>query len=280
MPERLSRNKERAIGLGLVAAAALGGFALGESGHSHSTAVAKPEATEGANATPSSHGEIKPGQTKVIIAPKATPKPKSSPDAPALVSKAEMQVPLTPSGGDYNTAAQAAYDVTNGNSDVTSAEKLLAKIENPTAKILGGHAVQMGIAELAAYNVSNGNSDVTNAEKLYDMITLPDVQSKAKVAIEKGIAELAAYQVINGNTGVAAAKALEAKLTDPELIGQVDKAISQEQSGNAVGASSTWDDLYTHSGASWDDLFTKSSSEWDTLFLHSDEYLDYYNKSS
>lgn len=261
MSNKLPRSIERAISIGLISAAALGGYALGERGNGHDSAANKP---------------------KVVATTPASPKPKLTPSHSAtstVLKKADMQVPLTPTGGDYNIAEKAAYDVTNGNSDVAGAEAFLAKITNPTVKTQAEHAVQVGIAELASYDVTNGNSDIKGAETLLDKITLPDVKAKADEAIDQGIAELAAYDVSIGNTDVVAAKALEAKISDPKLVSQVEKTISQEQSGNTDGADNTWNALYEQSGNGWDDLYNQSGTEWDTMYLHTDEYKQSYDQA-
>lgn len=253
--DRLPRRAERLIALSLITLSGIGGYAMRGSGE-HDTS--KPNA---------------PVVAKVI--PKSSTKPpKKSTSSIPVQKKADMQPPLTPTGGDYNTAENAAYDADQG--DFGTAEKELAKITDPTVKSQAEHAVQVAYAEEAAYNADNG--DIPTALSELKHVTLADVKAKADEAVSYGIAEEAAYDA-SSNEDYATAKSLEAKITDPSLVAKVEQTISQEKSGNTDGANNTWDDLYNTANTKWDDLYNQANTEWDTLYLHSDEYLQQYNQA-
>lgn len=185
-----------------------------------------------------------------------------------------MQKPLSPRGGEYNDAENAAYSADQA--DFDGAEALLGKIKNPTVRAQTEHAVQTAYAEEAAYDADN--NDISTAESLLSHVTLPDLRSKARAAVNSGIAEEAAYDA-SSSEDYATAKSLEDKITDPTLVAKVEQTIAQEKSGNTEGASSTWDDLYNTSNTQWDDLYNQANSEWDTLYLHSDGYWQQYEQA-
>ncbi len=266
MTERLPRKVERAISIGLISAAAIGGYALGERGDSHNSAASKPRVVATAPATPKTT-EAKPTPTTSTSKPSPT-------TTTHVLKKADMQPPLQPVGGDYNVAEDAAYNADQG--DFSTAEKELAKITDPTVKTQAEHAVQVAYAEDAAYKADNG--DIPTALSELQHVTLNDIKAKATEAVSYGIAEEAAYDASNGED-YGTAHSLESKITDPALVSKVEQTISQEKSGNTDGANNTWDDLYNTANNKWDDLYNQANNEWDTLYRHSDSYQQQYDQA-
>lgn len=267
MSNRLPRSIERTIGIGLISAAALGGYALGESGNGHSSAANKPKVVATAPATPKST-EIK------TTAPK--PKPSHSATSVPVLKKADMQPPLSPTGGEYNTAAQAVADVYGGG-DVQSGEALLKTIKNPEIKAQTNHALQEAIAARAMADVYGGG-DVDSAEGLLKLVTLPDIQPKAEEAVSTAIAYQAAADAYGGGD-TASAKALESKITDPKLVTQVEAMIHDMQTNNSDGASNVYDQLGTEASNQYDSIGSPIADEYSQLNRHTDSYLQQYNNA-
>ena len=262
MIERLSRKVERAIAIGLISAAAVGGYAVGEHGSSHDVAAAKPKVVATGRPTPNRH-PVKPTATK------ATPKS-------TALTKAEMPVPLTPTGGEYNTAAKAVADVYGGG-DVPSAEALLNTIQNPEIKAQTNHAIQEAIAAQAMSDVYGGGG-VPSAEALLGQITLPDIKPKAQEAVSTAIAYQAASDAYGGGD-IASAKALEADITDPNLGALVNTMIHEVQSGNSNGASNTWNQLSNEASDQYNGISSSIADEYSQLERHTDSYLQQYDQA-
>lgn len=180
---KLSRNAERSIGLGLVVAAAVGGYAA--HGSNNNPTITKNNVVAANKATPGSQAEIVPGQTKITITPKASPSISPTPtpsESQKPRTKSEMQPPLTPTGGDYNLAEDAAYQAKEG--DFDTARKEFAKITNPAVKAVANHAIQVAYAENAAFNISNAE-DYTAAKSLEAQITDPSLIAKVELTINQ-----------------------------------------------------------------------------------------------
>ena len=267
----ISRQAGRLIALSLIAASGVTGYAIrGSGGHDTS----KPKATTVAKATPKNKNTTtNPAETTTST---SKPKPATKTSTSAFVmKKANMQLPLTPTGGDYNTAASAAFAVDNDR-DVPKAEGLLGKITNPQIKAQGEHAVQIAMGANAAFDVSD-SYDVLSAEALLGKITLPGVKTRAQEVVSYAIAANAAFDATQGD--ITTAKSLEAQVTDPKLVAQVNKTISQERSGNTDGATTTWVGLNDAATSQWVALNDQATSEWNALYLHTDDYLQQYNQA-
>ncbi|HEY4964159.1 MAG TPA: hypothetical protein VIH90_05680 [Candidatus Saccharimonadales bacterium] len=259
MSER-SRTIERVVGVALIGAASIAGYFTGEA---HDSA---PKPVPAAVAKP--HSESKPRTDTT----KKDGHKTTTTTAPVLTQQS-LEAPLIPTGGDYNNAAQAAYDADIG--DSTDAIQLLSTLTDPAILAQAEKAVQIGYAAEAAYDAQG--SDSTDANSLLSLVTLPSVAPKARKAVAYGTAERAAYDAAY-NQDYTTAQSLETQISAfPYLVGQVQSTIQEEKSGNSANASNTWDSLYNTADDQWNSLYTEGQSEWDNLYSHSDSYVQYYD---
>lgn len=257
MIDRLPRSAERVIGVALVLAAGVGGYAL--RGHNSEVAVTAPA---------TSHNSM---QTKAT-APK--PKPTHSVTSTQVLKKADMQLPLTPTGGEYNVAAQAVSNVYGGG-DIPSGQALLKTIKNPGIKAQTNHAIQEAITKQATANVY-ASGDVNSAEELLQHVTLPDIKPRAVEAVATVIASTAVNVAYGGND-IKGAKALESRIADPTLVAQVNEMIHYIQTDNSDGASNLFSELSTEASDQYTGISVTVADEYQALNRHTDSYLQQYN---
>jgi hypothetical protein len=216
------------------------------------------------------------GQTTVIRevpSPAASSAPKTTPTTkPATVSAA----PLKPEGGDYDIAAQAAYDASKA--DFADAVNLVATISDPNVKALANHAVQMAEGAKAADEANaQPTPDVPDALALLDTITIPDVQATATNAVNKGVATWAAFQAKQFTYELATT--LEGEINDPTLVAQVETTMQDARAGDQAAAESVWTELNDGSIAADKGIDSEANAEWATLNRHTTQYTDAYNQA-
>jgi len=199
----------------------------------------------------------------------------------AVLTKALMDKPLSPRGGDYNIASSVALDATNTydleNSRFVLAE--LQKISDPTIRNQASVSVQEGIGAFAALDASNAyDFDSSNeAINVLKLVTDPAIRAKATQAVNEGIAAEAVLDATEEE--YSDANKLAQLVTDPTLQSKISQAISKEKSGDDDAATTVWDSLNTKATTDWDKLDTAATEDWYQLNLHSDQYWTEYEQA-
>jgi hypothetical protein len=262
MTETLETKKKRARVTAAAALAIVVGFGVTGNGQSHKAVkkLAAPTVLVPSIPRTTSTSEFLPGTAS-----------SSSTSTTFVLSKAGMLSPLSPEGGDYNTATQVAYDATTGNNP--DAAKLLEDIQDPDVKAQAEHVLQLAEGEQAARNAINDMDAV--ALSMLNSISLTDVKIKATDAVMEGIAAEAVSHA--KDSAYSRAATMQAEITDPQLAEIVHEAESLVNSGDLNSVNTTLSELQINARAQLDALYSLENSEWSDLERHSTAYHDKYD---
>jgi hypothetical protein len=278
---RLSRGAERFIGGVLIASAVATGYFLPHgSNHKVEAAKARPVPAATASRTPGHEAQasksIAPRVTHTkspAIVHKETHVPSPTSTQPTVQTKAEMQAPLSPRGGEWNTAEAAVWDAgVYGNGNFTKDDSIVNGLSDPKLRVLAQQALQTTEADALVLSVLDGPSG--GPVPTLSEITIPRIRTETVTALNEANADAAALDATNDDFNDA--HALISQISNPKIASQVTLTIRQQQAGNIDAATSTWSSIDNAANSDWSKIDDAATGEWNGLYLHTDQYWDQY----
>jgi len=270
---RLSRKARAALGVALVGAGFAAGYLVPHGGGQEAAAAgSRPVAT--ATKAPHHTTAIKheANHAKPVATPAhehQNPKPKAS----TVMTKADMSAPLSPRGGEYDTAEAAVFDAgIYGTQNYAQDTKIVNSLKGPL-RAQAQLALQTTEADTIVLNASD-NGPLDGPIPSMNNITIPSLRAQTQNALDEAIADTASLDATNED--YTTAQSLISQIHNPQIASQVTLTINQEKAGNDEGALTTWSNIDAASDNDWNNIDTAASSEWNTLYLHTTDYWNDY----
>lgn len=121
-------------------------------------------------------------------APTTTEAPVTTTTSPnkVVIHRSEMEAPLLPTGGDYDTGASAVLDAYSPIADFDEASKLADSMTDEALKAKAKHGIELGKASKAMLDVYSTSPDFEEAELLAGSITDPELKARVEAGIQLG----------------------------------------------------------------------------------------------
>jgi len=266
MRERFRLTKRRVLGAVALGTAVVAGIVTAGSHMGGGSPSGHAEHSDGrvaATASPTPHKATKAVDYKrLAIAwekddPMRTDQPKS-----------QLEKPLSPHGGWWNTAEHAVWDAgPDGDNNFAQDEGVVSTIPDTHIRAIAQKALQ---TEEAAAIVSDAVYQIDGREPGMSALTIPSIREEAQTDLDYAKADQAALAATQDDYGTA--RKLMGQITDPEIAKKVQQVIDQERSGNYQGAINSWSTLDNTAQDRTVNLSNAALSGWFNLERHTTAY--------